>query len=295
MSNFLGKDLLYRLDLRIIDLAYHVSEYPFPGRLLPPLPPGLRNIERVRAAHKQHISEVGESRSWWDSIQISGEAILLPDPPTGSADAGICKWLQDRTEHKNSCKWSDEMYQHAISAANCLQFCLQYLNNRSKSVNLSLDIIAICKGLCRCSDAARAIEERLNATQSSQVEISSLLNGASIVDRTQPPNRSFQIENSALLTLGPSLNHCASNLLLLMDYVVFSSVQMEAAHLEEVQGEILGSIMPSLEHTQIESMGIGCTKTSDEEDGKHTNFDKAISKHIREHLVPMSQSVQGWS
>lgn len=39
-----------------------------------------------------------------------------------------------------------------------------------------------------------------------------------------------------------------------MDYVVFSSVQMEAAHLEEVQGEILGSIMPSLEHTQIESM-----------------------------------------
>ena len=54
--NVFGKDLPNRLERRVADLVYHLSEFPFPSHLLPTLPPQLRTLRRSRLSQMKHSS-----------------------------------------------------------------------------------------------------------------------------------------------------------------------------------------------------------------------------------------------
>ena len=169
--NVFGKDLSNRLERRVADLVYHLSEFPFPSHLLPTLPPQLRTLRRSRLSQMKHSSaSLSDGRSWWDLImhitennQSSSTPLksntLLPDTPTGSPDINSLERFSRQLGRPeiNGNGWSEQNYFHASASAQCLEVYVMFLCSRlsvSRS-NLHLDTLSLSTGLCRCADASR--------------------------------------------------------------------------------------------------------------------------------------------
>ena len=246
-------DSILGLERSALYLTYQLSAFPFPSRLLPPLPMGLVNVEKIHASQNRNISvSLENERTWWDEIPDTGlNNSPLPDPPTGSSDAGI-----HQRSNSSDPVWSTGKYQQATSSAKCLEVSLMVLLSRIFFVTqrnlptFSIDAVAIAKGMCRCSDASRvslvflgcikkmflldfyltscavfsrliqAIEDRLNSMKSHpEDDISKMLDASHVMDKSHGLNslvsHSMQIEREYLIQLGSSLGSCAEKIVCL--------------------------------------------------------------------------------
>ena len=300
----------------MIDLAFHLASFPFPSHFLPPLPARLGSIERAKLAQNRHMSvNISYGTSWWDLVpdnsqDASLQVVHLPDPPTGSAESGTWGSRLGRTgAQAGSARtaWTVQKYEYALASAKCLEICLLYLQIRADSTSglsfLPLDGLSIAIGICRCSDAARAIHERLgHLSRSSNANLASMLQSTFtlrenlVADAT---NYAEEAERTALTELGPRLGQCASNLLTLV-YAQSKTLNREvvASHgtgasfqVKSAVSEFASCIVPSLEHTQIESTGIGCYLDDGDGASPENEFIKAVAKHVREELDRLSKGL----
>ena len=302
LDTMIDQHVLTRLDRRAIDLAFHLAEYPFPGHLLPSVPMRLTSMERAKLSQNTHVSiTVSQGSSWWDLLVADdaqgSQSIHLPDPPTGSGSGSTWGSGLGRRSSGNHGTWTAEKYDHAIAAARCLETCLLYLQIRAEgSASLPLDGLAIAKGICRCSDAARSISERLDYLgHSTTADIASRMSSFSM-SVPDSRNHSEEAERHALQVLGPSLARNASNLLTLA-HSQSKNLKREfvARHgtgtslqIKNVVNEFYACIMPALEHTQIESTGIGC---GGEGTSANNEFNKTVAKELREELESLSRGL----
>lgn len=302
LETMIDLHVLTRLDRRAIDLAFHLAEYPFPGHLLPSVPMRLTSMERAKLSQNTHVSiSVSQGSSWWDLLATSdaqgSQSIHLPDPPTGSGSGSTWGSGIGLSRSGNHGTWTAEKYYHAIAAARCLETCLLYLQIRAEgSVSLPLDGLSIAKGICRCSDAARSISERLDYLgHSTTTDIASRMSSFSM-SASNTRNHSEEAERTALQVLGPSLARNASKLLTLA-HSQSKNLKREfvARHgtgtslqIKNVINEFSACIIPALEHTQIESTGIGC---GGEGTSANNEFNKTVARELREELESLSRGL----
>ena len=294
--------VLERLDRRAIDLAFHLAEYPFPGHLLPSVPMRLSSMERAKLSQNSRVSiSVRQGSSWWDLLANAdaqaSQSLHLPDPPTGSGSGSSWGSRIGRISSGSHGAWTAEKYDYAIAAARCLGTCLLYLQIRAEgSASLPLDGLAISKGICRCSDAARSISERLDYLgHSSTADVASRMSSFSIA-APDATNYSEEAERHALQILGPTLARNASNLLTLA-HAQSKNLKREfvARHgtgtslqIKNVVNEFSACIIPALEHTQIETTGIGC---GGEGTSANNEFNKTVARELREELESLSRGL----
>uniref|UniRef100_A0A7S4W5F5 Uncharacterized protein n=1 Tax=Ditylum brightwellii TaxID=49249 RepID=A0A7S4W5F5_9STRA len=327
LSSALGGKVLARLEHRVLDLACHLSEYPFPSQLVPPFPTRLRDVERSRMAKMRHLSvNTSEGRCWWDLIPCdegpsnsaqngviafsTREQFSLPDPPTGSADAG--RWRRKNTgrgDYRSG--WSEEKYALAISSAEVNESCLAFLKSRamvalsnSAPLDFYLNGVAIAKGLCRCSDAARAIQDRINFMYGTtgEREMNMMMDDNAVMDTgNQNTPSTFQvnrIERASLKSLGVLLGRCAESLLILASLQLRLFVRGFVSSEKRVVGDIAKeridefalALLPALEHTEIETMGVGC-KAMATGDNEKADLSKNIAQNLREELERLCQPI----
>lgn len=165
--NVLGSTLvnadesLLTLERCVLRLAYQLSASPFPRNLLPPLPIGLINVEKIHALQVKNVNINRENEStWWDNIPANKGDQPMQVPPTGSssviAHRKFTPYLFDSQP-----QWSERKYQYAISTGKCLDLSILFLTtwinivSKRDAPTFSIDAVAIAKGICRCSDASR--------------------------------------------------------------------------------------------------------------------------------------------
>jgi hypothetical protein len=109
-------------------------------------------------------------------------------------------------------------------------------------------------------------------------------------------NHSEEAERNALQDLGPSLARNASKLLTLA-HSQSKNLKREfvARHgtgtslqIKNVINEFSACIIPALEHTQIESTGIGC---GGEGTSANNEFNKTVARELREELESLSRGL----
>ena len=296
LENMIDPHVLSRLERRAIDLAFHLAEYPFPGPLLPSIPTRLASMERAKLSQNTHVSiSVSRGSSWWNLLSDvdtqASQSIHLPDPPTGLGSGSAWGSRFGINSGSSNGAWTVEKYDHAIAAAKCLEACLLYLEIRAEgSSTLPLDGLSLSKGICRCSDAARSISERLDLGHSNVADVASRMS-ASLNAQSLPANHAEEAERCALQILGPGLGRNASNLLTLA-YAQSKNLEREfvARHgtgtslqIQSAVNEFTSCIMPALEHTQIESKGIGCAANHE--------FNKTVARELRDELESLSRGL----
>jgi hypothetical protein len=113
------------------------------------------------------------------------------------------------------------------------------------------------------------------------------LNGQSL-----PASHAEEAERCALQILGPSLGRNASNLLTLA-FAQSKNLEREfvarhgtALQIQSAVNEFTSCVMPALEHTQIESKGIGCDGTS-----ANHEFNKTVARELRVELESLSRGL----
>jgi len=303
LEGLIDPQVLSRLERRAIDLAFHLAEFPFPGQYLPSVPMQLASIERAKLSQNTHVSiVVSQGSSWWDLLAPNAhtqgpQPIHLPDPPSGSGSGSTWGSRFGRNSGGSHGTWTAEKYDYAIAAARCLETCLLYLQIRAESSNLLLlDGLSISKGLCRCSDAARSISERLEYLgHSNTADVAPRMSSFSL-STPDTTNHSEEAERYALQTIGPSLGRNASNLLTLA-HAQSKNLKREfvARHgtgtslqIKNAVNEFTACIMPALEHTQIESTGIGC---GGEGTSASNEFNKTVARKLREELESLSRGL----
>jgi hypothetical protein len=167
--NVLGSTLLnvdeslLTLERCVLHIMCQLSASPFPSFLLPPLPTGLINVEKIRALQVKNVTlSSGNDRTWWDNIShlANKDDQPMQVPPTGSSSAAARpKFASYRFDVKT--QWTARKYQYAISTGKCLDLSILFLStwiNIVSKRNVStfcIDAVAIAKGICRCSDASR--------------------------------------------------------------------------------------------------------------------------------------------
>lgn len=151
------------LEQAVLCLTYQLSSFPFPRQLLPQLPMGLLNVEKIHSSQLKNISVslADDSKTWWNRVAASAlGGQPLPCPPTGSSDAGVYQ-RYNLNQYAAGSGWTEGHFHRAISAAKCLEVSLMFLLSRvhfvaqRNSFSFSIDSVAIAKGICRCSDASR--------------------------------------------------------------------------------------------------------------------------------------------
>ncbi len=136
------------IELRIVNFALHVAQFPFPSSFLSPLPNQLVQVLRRQNIHLE------TDKNWWDIAnavrnESNLEDLPLPNPPSAS-DTFYSSQGKD-------IQWSQRMYDYARSAAQYLDLCLLHLENRvSRGSNDSIPIadLNLSLALCRYSRAA---------------------------------------------------------------------------------------------------------------------------------------------
>lgn len=313
LSSTLGVDLLDRLINRVVDLAFHIAEYPFPPRYLTPLPYKLVEIQRFRLSQSKRIKVTpNHGRCWWDLIQQDNDGptahdyLILPDPPIRLVDS--CSGITfEETDGNNKVKrWSDKMYNHATSAARCLDICLMFLLNNACNLGkcLKLDNIAIGKSLCRTADVTRAIEDKLRQFRYSKYSrVTKMLKSTYFFGNSDDPvafeNELRNIECKLLEKLGFILGCCVEKFLDL-SLVHLHSLSCESSDIlsqplvnkdEYSLKEFSSVILAALDHTQIEFMGIGCIDVNVKvEADKSASFSKGLANILREGVYRVSSS-----
>jgi hypothetical protein len=279
---------LMKLERSVLSIAYHLSAFPFPNELLPPLPIGLINVEKIHASQMKTVAtSMSVASTWWDNVPDSGAP--LPTPPTGSSDAGVLQRYNTYNSKAGS-TFSEGKYLHAVKSAKCLDVALMVLLSRVAFVakrntgTFSVDAVAIAKGLCRCSDASRAIEDRLASMKSHPEEdITTLLNSSLVNPNSQGEQRllsqSLQLEKEYLVEVGSCLGKCAEKLI--------SLALQDARRMTEYENDqewayFVGAMTPALDHTQVESKGVGCLF-----DDTNTEASKLNAQALRQELEKM--------
>ena len=274
---------LLRLERNVLSIAYQLSAFPFPSELLPPLPIGLINVEKIHASQMKTIAtHFADVPIWWDKVSDAGAP--LPTPPTGSSDAGVLQRYNSFNNRPGS-TFSEGKYLQAIAAAKCLDVSLMFLLSRVAIVNkrkmdtFSVDSVAIAKGLCRCSDASRAIQDRLASMKSHPEEdITTLLKSSLLAPNSKgDQSLQLQLEKEYLLELGSCLGRCAEKLV--------SLALQDARRMSEYKNDqewayFVGAMTPALDHTQVETKGVGCL------------FDDAIVEKNRLNAQALRQEIE---
>jgi hypothetical protein len=167
--NIVGRTLLdcdehlLILERSVLRITCQLSAFPFPSRLLPPLPIGLINVETIYASQLKNVTiTTGKEISWWDNIPdlATKAGQTLPVPPTGSSNVPN-QQQSSSYQYGADSAWSQRNYEFAISSGRCLEMSISILISRVKFVSqrdlstFSIDAVAIAKGVCRCSDASR--------------------------------------------------------------------------------------------------------------------------------------------
>lgn len=147
----------------ILQLTYALSQNPLPRQYLPTLPMKMNNLGRnIPVVGNVSVSDSNKKdSSWWDVIEQSSETgnganVLLAGPPSGRAqDFG---WRSDPSSlgGADGERWTASRYEMALMGAEVLESCLSYLESLSLVQPIrSLDVCALSRGLCRCSDVAK--------------------------------------------------------------------------------------------------------------------------------------------
>jgi hypothetical protein len=274
---------LLKLERSVLSIAYKLSAFPFPSELLPPLPIGLINVEKIHASQMKTIATNSVNAPiWWDKVSDAGAP--LPTPPTGSSDAGVLHRYNSFNNRPGS-TFSEGKYHQAIASAKCLDVSLMFLLSRVAIVSkrkmdtFSVDSVAIAKGLCRCADASRAIEDRLASMKSHPEEDITTLLKSSLLAPNSKGDQSFQLqlEKEYLLELGSCLGRCAEKLV--------SLALQDARRMSEYKNDqewayFVGAMTPALDHTQVETKGVGCL------------FDDAIVEKNRLNAQALRQEIE---
>eukprot|EP00591_Stephanopyxis_turris_P009586 CAMPEP_0195527484 /NCGR_PEP_ID=MMETSP0794_2-20130614/29192_1 /TAXON_ID=515487 /ORGANISM="Stephanopyxis turris, Strain CCMP 815" /LENGTH=159 /DNA_ID=CAMNT_0040658391 /DNA_START=96 /DNA_END=575 /DNA_ORIENTATION=- len=159
---------------------------------------------------------------------------------------------------------------------------------------MALDAVALAKGICRCVDASRAIEDKLGSITTIEVD----QNKDSMIEGDQTPPNVRQLERDLLLSLGPSLGRSAESLLVLAllhmrslsHNVASAGGNMGLRVTRKNIDELAEALMPALEYTQVEQMGVGCILLSALTDGKEAtkDFSRETARTLREQLLSLA-------
>jgi len=283
-SNALGNillsvdDSLLSLENNVLRIAYQLSAFPFPSHMLPPLPMELIDVEKIHTSQLKNIRvNLGNESTWWDNINpetsSSEGGLSLPSPPAGSTS--------DR--YGIDPIWSERKYQYAISSAKCLEMSILFLISRvhflaeRESSTFCIDAVAIAKGICRCSDASMAIEGRLSVISRPEIDMTKMFDSSNVMDVSrsdQPPlSHVLRLERECLLQLGSALGRCAEKLMCLaLQEVRRMATRSLSSNISKTQSVhewayFIGAMTPALEHTEMETKGVGCAFSGETAEG----------------------------
>jgi len=304
-SNVLGNTLLHvddsllTLERSVLRIACQISAFPFPSHLLPPLPIELINVEKIHASQMKNITiNLGNESTWWDNIPDSAsKGLPLPSPPTGSFD------VQQRfssDQYGTDSIWSEGKYQYATSSAKCLEMSILFLISRVHFVaqrdlsTFCIDAVAIAKGVCRCSDASRAIQDRLNVLSRPETDMTKMLDSSNVMDESSqrdqlPLSHALNLEREYLFQLGCTLGQCAEKLvcLALQDarrMATRSSLSSSVSTSESFHewAYFIRAMTPALDHTEMETKGVGCAFSGESAEGS-----KSMAQALRQEMDKM--------
>ena len=125
------------LECSVLHITCQLSAFPFPSRLLPPLPMGLIKLETVYASQlKNVIINTGKECSWWDNIPDIATKVgqTLPVPPAGSSNVSNQKKCSSY-QYGDDSAWSERNNEFAISSGRCLEMSISILISRVKFVS----------------------------------------------------------------------------------------------------------------------------------------------------------------
>jgi hypothetical protein len=147
----------------ILQLTYVLSQNPLPREYLPTLPMKINDLgQSVPVAGNVFVSDSNKKdSSWWDAIEQSsqtgnGTNVLLAGPPSGQAQVFGWRSHPSSLDAADGDRWTASKYEMALMGAEMLESCLSYLESLSLVQPFrSLDVRALSRGLCRCSDVAK--------------------------------------------------------------------------------------------------------------------------------------------
>lgn len=112
---------------------------------------------------------------------------------------------------------------------------------------------------------SQAIEDRLNKLRARPEEdITQMMDASSVVNNSrtdQPLSHALKLERDYLVELGSLLGRCAEKLvcLALQDARRMSKVSSPVHEAARQWAYFVGALTPALDHTEIESKGVGCS------------------------------------
>jgi len=270
LTSIFNKEAISGLQQRIMNLAFHIGQYPFPCQHLAQFPNALRDAQNTRINCLKNVDVHRRTeKCWWDSIIFDDEHVItLPDPPFGSSDANFLKNSSlSMNNQKSNSMWSDQKYHIAMSGVQCLDLCLLFLSSRTNASKdpINYDGLALAQILCRISDTINATNIRLKKLLSSEetelpvmMDLTNINTGDGRVARGREV---IAIEKNALLGLGPHMANCVEKLLCLAltQARVFAKEAQSGTFdngKKSVVYEFSSVLLSALTHTRLESQGI---------------------------------------
>jgi hypothetical protein len=254
----------------------------------------LINVEDLHSAQMKNIAvDSGNQSTWWDAISDQGQP--LPRPPTGSLDVVARQGFTSYQYGKDS-KWSSGKYEYALSSSRCLDTSIMFLISRVHYAALRdmptiscIDAVAISKGICRCSDASRAIQDRLKALSRPEEDITKMLGASNVLNvsgSNQPLSKSLDVEREYLSQLGSSLGRCAEKMVCLAlqeaRRLLSGASSISQGDTRDQWAYFIVAMAPALDHTEIDTKGVGCVF-----DGEGADISKAMAQALRQELDKM--------
>jgi hypothetical protein len=250
----------------VVSLTENLVEYPFPQRLQPILPQGLRMQE--------------PTQGWWDAVEqelvalASSDDMLLPSPPTGLA-FGWSKSADGDTNDKYGA-WTEHKYERCHAGVQVADASLTFLIERAQdegAVTFDFSVESIARGLCRLSDSSKAMTRRLKDIE--EFSEGSTMDVGAFDSHSKD---SMRAEKSFLDEISPLLQRACEKLLML-GHTLF--LRMKTANEASYHGLVS---MPStkmkafaevvslaLQYTQLETAGI-------------SEFSSALAKKLQSEL-----------
>jgi hypothetical protein len=235
----------------VVGLTENLVEYPFPERLQPILPQGLRIQD--------------PARGWWDAVEqelvalASSDDISLPSPPTGLA-YGWSKPAGGDTKDKYGA-WTEHKYERCHAAVQVADASLTFLIERARDENAAMfefSVGSIARGLCRLSDSSKAMTQRLKDIE--QFSKGSAMDVGAFDSQSKD---SMRAEKSFLDEISPLLQRACEKLLTLGHALFFRMkttneasyhglVSMPSAKMKT----FTEAVSLALQYTQLETVGV---------------------------------------
>lgn len=232
MSNI--DDSVSVLERSVLRIVSTLSEYPLSTSS--PLPTRLLNVDQIHSSRIKIISTTNQSgasstTSWWDFVPVTA---------------------QKEQPLLNHSAWSERNCQYALLASQCLDTALSFLisrvsvaSKRDLSPRLSIDAVAIAKGICRCHDASRTIQDFF--TRHPENEIAMLLNNNPLKDQAI----SSLMNISSQLKLATSLERCSEKLVsLALQDARWMSTMSTTPETAQLWAYFVAALTPALDHIE---------------------------------------------